>query len=409
VEDLLRDIQDVAGVLGACVCDADGEVVATTLPKAYDPTMISGVGKTFNKTFEALRVARRRKITEMDLTFETGRLVVKNLAEGCMIIVCIPAINVPLLNLTANVVARKAQDRLKLRLVEAVEKERAAEAPAVGQPPEPAPAEAAPAPTVAAVEEPAAAPVAEPVKPAGGVADEARLIVTTGRDRKLMLRVMGEVGIRMRCPVAETLLPPPPEVEQILEMACRSNQARQIEAVLEGLGYVPNKRFNMLYGSERQRFAHPDTKLFVEVFFDRLVSYHTLDFSERLHMEEFTLPLADLLSAELLNVEAGERTFRRIFAVLHDHDLGGPGQFELVDATAVVALCAEDWGWYKTVSMNLEKCIEAASTFYQGPDLETFDHRAGRLRQMIEEAPKSLRWQMRARIGESRRWYEVPE
>ena len=413
MQDLLRDIHDVAGVLGACVCDVDGGVVASTLPKAYDAGMVSGVGKTFNKTFEALRVARRRKINDMDLTFETGRLVVKNLTEGCMIIVCTPAINVPLLNLTANVVARKAQDRLKLRLVEAVEKEKPAGSPPARVAPEAPPPASEPVAAAAVAEAPPAPPVvvpaAGPVGTAGGTADEARLIVTTGRDRKLMLRVMGEMGIRLRCPLAESLLPLLPDQEQILELASRSHQARQVEAVLAGLGYVPNKRFNMLYGSERQRFAHPDTKLFIEVFLDRLVSYHTLDFSDQLHMEEFTLPLADLLLAELLNVDATETTFRRIFTLLHDHDLGGPGQFDLIDASAVVGLCADDWGWYKTVSMNLDKGIEAASAFYQGSDMETFDHRAGRLRQMIEEAPKSLRWQMRARIGESRRWYEVPE
>ena len=35
--------------------------------------------------------------------------------------------------------------------------------------------------------------------------------------------------------------------------------------------------------------------------------------------------------------------------------------------------------------------------------------RARDLRQMIEAAPKSLGWRARARVGETRRWYDLPE
>jgi len=402
MKELLSDINSVAGVLGTCVCDAEGQPIASSLPATFDATMMASVGRTFNKTLEALKVARRRKVNEMDLTFESGRLVVKNLTEGCMIIVCTPTVNVPLLNLTANVVARKVQERMKTRLIQAAERE------------------AHPAQT-AAPEAAAPAPVAEParVAPAAAeaptiavpdpAADEARLIVTSARERKVIVRTMGETAIRMRCPASRELLPAQPGADLMLELCAHGNQNRQVAELLESTGFVPNRRFNTLYGSERMRFAHPDTKLFVEIFFDRLVSYHTLDFGPRMHVDEFTLPLADLLLAQLLNVEAGEQDFRCILVLLQDHDLGGPGQLEAIDTTVFIELCSDDWGWYKTVTMNLEKCMDAAPSILKAGKTETFDRRAARLRQMLEEAPKSLRWQMRSRIGESRRWYEVPD
>ncbi|OGO13584.1 MAG: hypothetical protein A2Y93_17550 [Chloroflexi bacterium RBG_13_68_17] len=399
MNELLKDVNGVAGVLGACVCDADGQVISSSLPSAFDAGMIGTVGRTFIKTLEALKVARRRKVNEMDLTFETGRLVVKNLTEGCMIIVCTPTVNVPLLNLTANVVARKVQERMKTRLIQAVERQAEAAAPPAAQA---VPAAPAPVPSAPAAEAPAA-------QPADAPADEARLIITSARERKVIVRAMGEVAIRMRCPSGRDLLPQPVGAEQMLELSARGNQSRQVDELLEGMGFVANRRFNTLYGSERMRFAHPDTKLFVEIFFDRLVSYHTLDFSPRMHADEFTLPLADLLLSQLLNVEAGEQDFRRMFVLFQDHDLGGPGQLESIDTTVFVELCSDDWGWYKTVTMNLEKCMEAAPGFFKAGSIETFDRRAARLRTMLEEAPKSLRWQMRSRIGESRRWYEVPD
>jgi hypothetical protein len=41
--------------------------------------------------------------------------------------------------------------------------------------------------------------------------------------------------------------------------------------------------------------------------------------------------------------------------------------------------------------------------------LQMVGARLEQLREAIEAAPKSRRWKLRARIGERRRWYEVPE
>ena len=35
--------------------------------------------------------------------------------------------------------------------------------------------------------------------------------------------------------------------------------------------------------------------------------------------------------------------------------------------------------------------------------------RVTRLKKMIEDAPKSFKWKMRARVGERVQWYELPE
>ncbi|MEW6566733.1 MAG: roadblock/LC7 domain-containing protein [Chloroflexota bacterium] len=113
MEGLLQEIDGVFGIRGSFLCNPDGEVLASTLSGQADPSMITAVARLFNRTFEGLRLARRRKVQEMDLVFEKGRLVVKNLPEGCLVIECEPNINVPLLNMTANVVVRKISQRLK--------------------------------------------------------------------------------------------------------------------------------------------------------------------------------------------------------------------------------------------------------------------------------------------------------
>jgi predicted regulator of Ras-like GTPase activity (Roadblock/LC7/MglB family) len=107
MDEILKDIQEVAGVTGSFVTDGSGQVLKSTLPGVFDQTSLRVVAKTLSKTIEGLRMARRKKVTELDLVFETGRLVVKVLTPGYLFIVCVPTINVPLLNLTANVAGKK--------------------------------------------------------------------------------------------------------------------------------------------------------------------------------------------------------------------------------------------------------------------------------------------------------------
>jgi len=112
VDDILRDIHEVVGVTGCFVADSTGQVVKSTLPGVFDSASLSVVSKTLSKTIDGLRMARRRKVSELDLVFEGGRLVVKVLSPGYLFILCVPTINVPLLNLTANVAAKKLSAQL---------------------------------------------------------------------------------------------------------------------------------------------------------------------------------------------------------------------------------------------------------------------------------------------------------
>lgn len=112
MDEILRDIQDLAGVTGCFVADSTGQVVTSTLPGVFDSASLTQVAKTLAKTIEGLRMARRKKVSELDLVFESGRLVAKVLSPGYLFILCVPSINVPLLNLTANVAAKKLASQL---------------------------------------------------------------------------------------------------------------------------------------------------------------------------------------------------------------------------------------------------------------------------------------------------------
>lgn len=113
MEEILRDVNAVVGVTGSFVCDDEGHVLAQILPNIFDAEMLSPVGRTLAQTIAGLETTNRRKVGDIDLLYEQGRLIVKNLGDGCLCVLCVRRINVPLLNLTANVAAKKLSERIK--------------------------------------------------------------------------------------------------------------------------------------------------------------------------------------------------------------------------------------------------------------------------------------------------------
>jgi len=112
VESILENINAIVGVTGCFVCDSEGEALASVLPDVFREAALTA-GRTAMQTILGLQTTRRRRVNDLDLLYREGRIVVKSLGEGCLCILCVRNINVPLLNLTANLAVRKLTKRLK--------------------------------------------------------------------------------------------------------------------------------------------------------------------------------------------------------------------------------------------------------------------------------------------------------
>ena len=373
MENILKDINAVMGVNGSFVCDVDGQVLSSLLPENFDDHLLSPVGRTMAQTIGGVELSRRRKMGELDLLYRDARVIVKNLRVGYLCILCEPTINVPLLNLTANVAAKKLASLVEEQRDKALRQAAMREAQTARS---------------------------------QALNDEVRSIISATQEQGVILRATGDTAIRLCCPSADRTAPR--FSDKILDLAGRANQSAQISAILEGLGYAPERRFNLLRGSERLRFTHPEKQLGVEVFLDVLRMYHQLNFTAGLDLNKDTISLADLLVWKLQYVEAEEDELKAIYTIIYDHELAGSSEPGKIDTSRILSLCAGNWGWYKTATMNLQKTIAFAESNLDD-EASVFLERAHRLLQMIEDAPKSAGWQLRARVGTSRQWYMIPE
>ena len=192
-------------------------------------------------------------------------------------------------------------------------------------------------------------------------------------------------------------------------MALRK-QSRDIRKLFAELGYVPRERFNALQGDKRLIFNDIENGRRVDVFLETFEMCHRFDFKNRLTIDNPTIPLADLLATKLQVVEITEREYRDVMALVRDHEVGDSDKPETINGAYLAGLCSDDWGIYKTFTINITNILNALPKYDLGAESAGIvQKRLEDIRNRIENAPKSVRWKVRAKVGEKVRWYELPD
>ena len=241
---------------------------------------------------------------------------------------------------------------------------------------------------------------------------EAVALVDGAARAGLRLRLLGGLGVRVLCPD----FPPRLRAGQDMDLACASKGRRDVAAYLAESGCVPDKMFNSLNGDRQMYFTAPSGRP-VDVMVDRLVMCHTLDFRSSFGNSSLTLDPADLLLSKLQIIELNAKDARDITHLLSGVPISGKatGQASdgpFIDTGRFGAVLAADWGWWRTTTGNLEKLPALlAESPEMIPPQPRFDplEQAARLLDAAKSVPKSMKWKLRANVGDRVRWYELPE
>jgi len=237
--------------------------------------------------------------------------------------------------------------------------------------------------------------------------EEARRIAEEAERENLALRLLGGVAIKLR---AQDGLHPAFEREYAdLDWITPKGTSAETQRFFETMGYTPQVRFNAMYGQERLLFFDEQHDRQVDVLVGTFRMSHEIPFGKRLALEPLTVPMAELLLTKLQIVELNEKDVRDALALLHDHPVGEEDG-NAINGARVAQLCASDWGLWRTFTANLDSLSDHLVR-YDLPDRskESIGGRIEQLHARIEEEPKSFGWKMRAKIGDRKRWYELPE
>ena len=220
-------------------------------------------------------------------------------------------------------------------------------------------------------------------------------------------RLLGGMAIKIHCHNNRELFERPiPDIDFVSFAKDRG----KIEKLMKKLGFQPAEMFN---------YVHPNRLLFinsgdgtrVDVFLEVFDMCHVFNFRDRILLEKPTLTPTDLLITKLQIVELNEKDLKDIVILLRDHQLSEDDTTsDRINFNYIANLCRRDWGIYRTFKGSIARVSGFLSSLpIDGKDKDLIQNSLSRLLESIEAAPKTTKWKMRARIGERRIWYNLPE
>lgn len=243
---------------------------------------------------------------------------------------------------------------------------------------------------------------------------EALRIVEKAQENGLTLRVLGATAFRIHCPdYVHVHISMGRDVTDI-DFAGYSKEGERIENFLSKDQFQSERHQASLTPGlfvGRHIYENPQTGLHVDIFEDELNMCHVVNFRNRLHLDYPTITLADLALEKLQIVTLNEKDVRDMLMLFAAHPVGDIEK-ETINGKYIADILSKDWGFYYTTTLNLGKIrkgIERYKDLFTAQDNQSIAERIGQLEQMIEAAPKSLKWKARAAIGPRVQWYNDVE
>jgi hypothetical protein len=242
--------------------------------------------------------------------------------------------------------------------------------------------------------------------PLADIVAEATRVLDAADAQGVVLRLIGGLAVHMHAHPMPAVLA---RSYGDIDTATVKGQNRPLTDLLTALGYEPAQQFNALHGATRMLFHDRPNDRKLDVFVNGFELNHSIPITARIDVEQRTIPLAELLLTKLQVVEFTEKDMRDSLALIVGHEVGS-SDGETINGEVVAALTADDWGLWRTTELNLEKLRHGLGTVGLGDgDRQLALQRIDSLWDRIQQEPKSRAWRIRARIGDRKRWYQVPD
>jgi hypothetical protein len=214
-------------------------------------------------------------------------------------------------------------------------------------------------------------------------------------------RLLGGIAVAIQCAPVQN----PGRSYRDIDVYVPAKSQQPLTKVMHTLGYQAADEFNLLNGDTRLLFHHSQAGYQVDVFVGSFQMCHRIPIRTSTHA--YTIPLAELLLTKLQIFELNPKDAHDGCALLSNAHIGTASQH--AGERAVIAnLCSRDWGLWRTFTMNLERCI--SYTIDHCPEqTAAVSAEVQALRHVIDDAPKSMAFKLRATIGDAMPWYELPE
>lgn len=224
-------------------------------------------------------------------------------------------------------------------------------------------------------------------------------LVDAGTAKGLRMRVLGGIAVAIHCPASRN----PGRSYRDIDVAIPAKSQSALTELLEAHGYQADREFNLLNGDSRMLFRCDDYQ--IDVFVGEFAMCHRLPLSFDAH--PYTVAVAELLLTKLQIIELNPKDAYDGCALLSELQLGTSPQHQST-RQRIAHICGNDWGMWRTLTLNLERCVTYARTHDETLAISVAQQVTA-LTAFLDQSPKTLAFKMRAAVGDRVRWYETPE
>jgi len=248
--------------------------------------------------------------------------------------------------------------------------------------------------------------------------EEAMRILKTAIEAKVALKMLGGLAIKIHSDNEEEFAgrlgrsAEPGQEYSDIDFATYYKSREGVRRIMESLGYSKRPSTMSTSASQRQIYFHPKGWFYIDVFWDKLkAANHPISFRNRLETDPVSIPLPDLLLEKLQIVSFSKKDMLDTLLLLKAHSVAEKEELETISMDRVAHVLSRDWGFWYTVTTNLQGIREyvkemSVLTTQEASDISS---KVEKLLHAANSVPKSLGWKLRAIVGRRRKWYNPVE
>jgi hypothetical protein len=225
----------------------------------------------------------------------------------------------------------------------------------------------------------------------------------------MVLRVMGPIALHFYFPEYVDLYR---HMERLgervftdIDYAAYGKHRGKLVPFFQSQGYDFDKDTMMFFGQGRHIYFSDHIPM-IDVFYDKLDMNHCIDYRGRLEIHPHCVSLTDLLLQKLQIVEINDKDLKDAMLLLVAAPLGND-DLKTINKDFLAKRMSDDWGFFHTSTTNLGRVKTACTKVAALSDDQrtTICQKADEIIKVMEDAPKTFGWKLRAKTGTKKLWY----
>jgi Fic family protein len=255
-----------------------------------------------------------------------------------------------------------------------------------------------------------------PLRRADRLMAEAMKLIDDARLAGVTVRLIGGLAIRRHCVDLDFM----DREYSDIDLVGLSGDSQELHEVLVKLGWTENRYVTQSTDGGQLQYvkvevlkaqadgvhlADPPIVDHVDIFMDVMRMDHDVDVRERLTVDDYAISPVDALIAKMQIGRINQKDVHDVIALVKDVPLREEDDDLSIDLPYLADVCADDWGLYHDITTNIEIVLSRLDDYgLSDEEVARVYGRLAAMQEAIEDERKSLRWRLRASVGQRVAW-----